>query len=276
MQLEIANRKRLVDPSTCVDRALAMGLGVGGLGLGLGSGANAKPFSPSQIAGLALWLRADLGVTLNAGNVSAWADQSGSGASSATQGTAANQPAWSAVGGANGRPAIVFNGTTNYLSFSGLGSPQAAYSIFAVVTASFTVQLPVWSTRLNAAPGSGTTTFFGTTAARQTFAYQGGVAPSASVITAAQMSTSNPHILELVADNAAGTRVVRFDGANGVSDSGDAGLATYLAGGELGRDSGAVFAMTLMELIQYSSALSSTNRASVERYLGNRYGIAVP
>jgi hypothetical protein len=48
------------------------------------------PFIPPLLPGCVLWLRADLGVTLNAGNVSAWADQSGLG-NNFVQGTAASQ-----------------------------------------------------------------------------------------------------------------------------------------------------------------------------------------
>jgi len=37
------------------------------------------PFSPIDIAGISLWLKADAGVTLSGSNVTAWADQSGNG-----------------------------------------------------------------------------------------------------------------------------------------------------------------------------------------------------
>lgn len=58
-------------------------------------------WSPLSIAP-ALWLRADMGVTLNAGNVAAWADQSGNGRHF-VQATAGEQPLYSASGGTNGR-----------------------------------------------------------------------------------------------------------------------------------------------------------------------------
>lgn len=49
-------------------------------------------FMPSQRgAALKLWLRSDLGITLNGSTVSAWADQSGYG-NNVTQGTGAQQP----------------------------------------------------------------------------------------------------------------------------------------------------------------------------------------
>jgi len=52
---------------------------------------------------VALWLRSDLGVTLNGSNVSAWADQSGN-SQNALQATGASQPAYTSSGGLAGRP----------------------------------------------------------------------------------------------------------------------------------------------------------------------------
>lgn len=61
-----------------------------------------------------LWLRADLGITLNGSTVSAWGDQSGQG-NGVSQGTPANQPTYVAATG--GSPAA--------LSFPGGGGATA-------------------------------------------------------------------------------------------------------------------------------------------------------
>src|SRR5262245_16371433 len=71
------------------------------------------PWRPVMLSGLKLWLRADMGITLNSGNVSAWADQSGS-VQDFVQGTANKQPAWSATS-MNGRPGITFDGSNDCL-----------------------------------------------------------------------------------------------------------------------------------------------------------------
>ncbi len=60
-------------------------------------------------AGLAVWFKADAGITLNGSTVSQWADQSGNG-NHATQPTASAQPTL-ASGAINGLPAVSFNGT---------------------------------------------------------------------------------------------------------------------------------------------------------------------
>ena len=65
-------------------------------------------------AGMALWLRADSGVTVDTNNlVSAWADQSGNG-HHVGQGSAGNQPTLIASA-YNGQPALRFNGGSAYL-----------------------------------------------------------------------------------------------------------------------------------------------------------------
>jgi hypothetical protein len=91
-------------------------------------------FAPTSLSGCVLWLRADLGVTLNGSTVSAWADQSGTG-NHASQGTAANQPTYSASSGPGGsRPGITFDGADDNL---GIGSGLSA--VFGGVNAAYTV-----------------------------------------------------------------------------------------------------------------------------------------
>ena len=63
-------------------------------------------FTPTTISGCILWLRADLGVTLASGKVSAWADQSGN-SNNFSQGTAAQQPVFNSSG-VNGQPTLSF------------------------------------------------------------------------------------------------------------------------------------------------------------------------
>lgn len=79
---------------------------------------------PLQILGASLlqWVRADLGVTLNGSDVSAWADQSGNGHDYA-QGTASAQPAFQAAGGPNSQPCIEFDGVDELLVNTTLDLP---------------------------------------------------------------------------------------------------------------------------------------------------------
>lgn len=69
---------------------------------------------PAMISGLLLWLRADRGITLNAGNVSEWKDQSGKGNNFA-QSTPTNQPPY-ILNAKNGHPGIGPFDTTDILT----------------------------------------------------------------------------------------------------------------------------------------------------------------
>lgn len=68
------------------------------------------PFSPSDISGLSLWLKADAGVTLSGWNVTTWADQSGNGRTV----TIGNSPTFTASS-INSRPTIDFDGETQFV-----------------------------------------------------------------------------------------------------------------------------------------------------------------
>jgi hypothetical protein len=82
-------------------------------------GFSGASFVPTNLSGLILWLRADLGVT-QAGTVTAWADQSAAGNNFAP-GTG---PGFSASGGPlPSQPAITFNGTTQQLLNGTLAAP---------------------------------------------------------------------------------------------------------------------------------------------------------
>lgn len=85
---------------------------------------------PSALPGLALWVRADVGVTKDAdGRVSAWKDQSGKG-NDFTQAEAKLQPLL--VQSDNGQPALRFDGVDDVLSLAN-SIPVSGKSVFAVV-----------------------------------------------------------------------------------------------------------------------------------------------
>ena len=81
--------------------------------------ASSAAFSPTDLSGLVLWLDANEGITLNGSDVAIWADQSGNG-NDASQGTAANQPAYSATSSIQSLPAVTFNtGGPEWLTVTG-------------------------------------------------------------------------------------------------------------------------------------------------------------
>jgi hypothetical protein len=108
------------------------------LSLGLGVQAISKVggalFSPANLSGLSLWLKADAGVSLSGSNVTAWADQSGTGKNMTAAG--GNQPTFIASE-LNGKPVIDF-ATSKYLtaSFSAINfTQQTVFIVFKFVSA---------------------------------------------------------------------------------------------------------------------------------------------
>ncbi|HPB26545.1 MAG TPA: hypothetical protein PLE11_12385, partial [Bacteroidales bacterium] len=96
-----------------------------------GTGA-AQTFSPSQIPGLSLWLRADSNVILNGSNVSQWSDCSGNN-NNAAQASAVNQPLLDS-GQLNGYPVLRFDGNDDFMEFaSGFMYNWPELSFFIVI-----------------------------------------------------------------------------------------------------------------------------------------------
>ena len=101
---------------------------------GILSSGSAPAFSPLDISGLSLWLKAE-SLALNDGDpVAAWTDSSGNG-NDASQSTAGNKPLYKAnIFGS--KPAILFDAVDDYLTVAdddGLDLSSGSYCIFAVV-----------------------------------------------------------------------------------------------------------------------------------------------
>jgi hypothetical protein len=94
------------------------------------SDANLSPSIPAD--GLILWLRADRGVTAQSSLVSRWTDQSPAHADAA-QDVTRSRPVLVADG-INGRPALLFDGTDDFLQLDeGFGDFSMGISIFTVM-----------------------------------------------------------------------------------------------------------------------------------------------
>ena len=98
--------------------------------------------------GLSLWLKVDAGVELSGSNVSQWADQSGSGAD-AEQSVAASQPTL-VENAINGLPAVDFDGTDDFITFTLPINGLTGMTIFLVSAATQDVE-PPWPHCQNAA-----------------------------------------------------------------------------------------------------------------------------
>ena len=93
--------------------------------------AKASDFSPAKVAGLAVWVRGDVGLDTDAaGRLRGWRDQSGHG-NDLVQATPSLEPV-ADPGVANGLPAVRFDGTDDFLAFTN-GLTGSIRTVFAVV-----------------------------------------------------------------------------------------------------------------------------------------------
>jgi hypothetical protein len=225
-------------------------------------------------AGYVVHLRADLGVTLNGGNVSAWADQSGAG-NNFSQATPLNQPAFNAADAQYGtKPSVGFDGAT-----STLGSTAAvSYGNFTVFLAARGETSGGYFYTHDAV--SGNTTYMYTTTASSIAVVKSGTLDGKNLsvnwgVTATPQTlmhryggTDATHKLWI---NGA-DQVLTNQGAPADPGSGASSKKFWLmgddpAGGFVARNAG-----TVAEVIVFPAALSDADANVVTAYLRARYG----
>ena len=235
---------------------------IGSLGAGMAFNP-VTPFSPSSIAGLKLWLRADVGVTQSGGVVSAWADQSGQGNNFA-QSTGVLQPPFnsSSIGG---RPSV---GGTLSKSMTCPTEPiaqNAARSMFLVLIAAPTsINTPHYAPR----SGAGYCTLAGQSA--------NGYAETNQTTTNCTMTatlTTTPIVYEMTFDgNQANLPIFKITGVattltnavgSGVGAEGATAGVTIFGNGDA----------TIAECLVYDTVLSSGNATLVRNYLRGIYSL---
>lgn len=229
--------------------------------------ASGQAFSPSGLSGLFLWLRSDLGITLNSGKVSSWADQSGNG-NTVTQGTAANQPPYTSSGGGGNKPFLQYTGQ------SAMALDNNAVTLAQPFEAFITIHQDA------ALGGAGTTYLLdigagGSTGAivqvsQSTQINFGGGGSSLSV----SLSVAD-HIID-AQWNGASSSIGIDGGAPVVASASHAETISQIHVGQAGGQATFGANANFYEIILYSRILSAGDRLSVSRYLGNRYAISVP
>ena len=213
-----------------------------------------------------MWHRADLGITLNGADVSAWADQHTSGFDWA-QATASKQPLYNATdAGFNGHASITFDGVDEVLRGADHTGLTVADGFFIL--------------RANADPpagsvchmhvGSGSTPFYSFTDSN---VYE-------SWGQTARPSTGNPTVdlttllcYRIISEAAAYT--TEINGAQHYTlGSNTVGWKSAAATTLGGNDAGSVFfAGRWAEYLVYDHALSAGDLTTIEAYFNTRYGI---
>lgn len=221
-------------------------------------------FSPLDIAGFEIWLRADLGTWQDSGKttaavsnadvIGAWADQSGNGRD-ALQGTTANKPTLR-LGVLNSLPIIRFDGINDFL--------QAAYPDVAQPYVRFVVAKSdgfLSEHIINSVTGNTAVIWVDAT-----FSLYAG-----AVLTSPTFDT-DWHILTGVFNGLSSS--IRIDGSVTSDDAGGDSIAGGITVGA--RNSGLVswFDGDIAEVLDYSS-ITSDEIDQIEQYLADRYGITL-
>lgn len=230
---------------------------------------------------LSLWLKADAGITTVGGNVSAWADQSGNG-NNATQGTAANRPAY-VTNDLNGNPVLDFITDDRLDGAAGFNTQEY-----------FLIIKPEYNYTSSSAAGiiigfdqayqSGFSSFlFGDLTARFTNEVVSHLIGPSTFYGAGQLSTSvvyNEPVLFNCHNNAGATnQMIKANGVDIVTNTVFAfenrSNANYRIGHNYPLTANAAFDGKVAEIISYSASLSDQNRRSVTTYLALKYGITI-
>ncbi len=221
----------------------------------------AKAILPTDLANLAVWLRADLGVSTPNSAVSQWDFENGTfrGVSNVAQGTGANQPTHVVSDAAyNNQSTISFDGN-DYLDGANFSSDIAQPSTYFVV----------------GDYGAGNDTFIdraggvnrNVVGLNSTSKYQ---AFAGTPLLSAGNDDLAPHIIETLFNGAASEILV--DGGSVVSgNAGAAGLSSLRVGDNIVLSGG--LTGTIAEIIIYKANVSAANRTLIRNYLNTRYAI---
>ncbi len=230
-----------------------------GLLTGLGSllTGSAAPFSPTDIAGLKVWLKADALVLSDGDQITSWTDSSGNG----------NTCSNSAFGGVcpiyktniiNSLPVARFNGSSQFLTGDtniGVSQPD---TLFFVAKKSNNAQGRLFdSTDRQLIDSVASTDLI--------HMYAGGATDNAG---SHAFASGTFHVLSYIFDGA--SSLGWFDKAADITGLlvGTAGLNQYKLS-----DPATPLAGDIAEVLIYNSSLSTGNRTSVENWLGAKYGL---
>jgi hypothetical protein len=244
-----------------------------------------RSFSPSNIAGLSLWLDATTGlfdatsggnpVTTDASSVARWEDQSGN-SRHITQATSASQPILKTAI-QNGKNIIRFDGTNDILRRSGaFVHAQGAATIFVVVSANSGAsdRLIVEGRTTNTNPLYMPIISANATLFQVLYRIDSGTIPLNNVSFGTAFNGTG---FKLVCALDSGTNFAGF--INKVTTNnqnytrGTVTLDTFSVGGWATTTERDFFPGDVAEVIIYNTALGTTDRQSVENYLYAKWGI---
>lgn len=218
----------------------------------------AVPFSPSDISGLKLWLKADSLSLSDNDPVATWTDSSGLG-NSATQATSGSRPTYK-TGIVNGKPVVRFDGVDDSLAGTH-GAIAIPYTIFIVMQAT--------------GNGSGNQRGYGNASNMllgpyggnwqmysNGFVADGAVALSAWKVLMGKVEASPLKTLGVNgSDTTSASAGINLNSSYSVGVGAGFGLTEFVTG-------------DIAEVIVYDVALDAGQIASIEGYMSSKYGVS--
>lgn len=245
------------------------------LGLAVGAASSAPLWLPSNLgAKLKFWGRED--VTLASGKVSQWTDKSGTGTVFNDNGSALIRPAYTASGGPGGRAFITSNGTSQYLAgptaLSGVAT-STAYEMYIVARVN-TIGTDDANFYNNDALVSDDIARFGITVRSTGPTMMVGNYDGTFDVATATFATGA--WMRIRIRHESGTLGIKVN--NGTEGTAASGATTPMTGAVsffLAGAYGAIADADIAEAILCNAVLSAGERASIDAYHANYFGLTV-
>jgi hypothetical protein len=215
-------------------------------------------FSPDQIAGLEMWLKADAISASDGDPVATWEDSHTSN-KDATQGTGGSQPTYQ-TNEVNGLPIVRFDGTDDVLNVAGILNNDATRTVFVLA------KIRAYQNG-DAVMGWQAAAFIGMTATG--WQYRTNEAAGGVVIGTAAAGTTH---IAAVRFNSTSSADGYFDDGAATNFDPSGGYQNGVAALQIGaRGSTAFGAVDVGEALVYDSALSDTDLDNVRGYLNDKW-----
>jgi len=235
-------------------------------------------FSPGNLSGLSLWLKADAGVTLSGSNVTAWADQSGNGNNASAN--SGEEPTF-ASSFSNSKPAIEFSGISQVMQIAD------ANSLDVLATSSFIVlkylgqgtgnNIVYFKNADNGSPAD--PAMYGLvakTAVGGVVSFSQNVGGWSDYPTEIDITDSVPKILSMTYNGTDQNIYSNGDFQNTFNIGGNIATSTGLfqiGGYNQSFNASEYFYGQIAEIIMYNRAVTTPERQQVEAYLNTKYAI---
>lgn len=219
-------------------------------------------YPPMLLTGLKLWVRSDLGITLNGSDVSSWADQSGNG-NDLVMASASEQPGY-LTNQLNGHAVVEFDGIDEWLA-------TATFSLVQPETIFLVLKQTTWTDDVSIMDG------FATNSGR---CRQVGTTPNIALYAGAAAAgntdlTVNTYSLVTIIFNGGSSLIQVNNNTETTGNAGGSNMNGFTLGaiGVGGGPGGNFSNISVAEVIVQEANATTDERDSIKAYVTARYGI---